>query len=145
MQCARAVASARRVTGIEHGKDVMSRRCQRRHGFTVSSLPTCTATNHEQLYAPTGQRQLDEWEEQLHDNRRTTPAEQAAFRIDFRAWLRSLPRRDRQLVRLMARNERTKDLARRFKVSAGRISQQRRSLCDDWNRFTGDIESMAAV
>lgn len=139
---ARAVGSGRRLAGIERVRDVMSRRCQRRHGFSVESLPASPRRSHEDLYgAGNGQRRQDEWEQRLVDNTATPPDEQAMFRCDFHDWLKSLSVRERQLVRLMARNERTKDLARRFGVSAGRISQQRRSLHDDWRRFTGDVEA----
>jgi hypothetical protein len=38
----------------------------------------------------------------------------------------------------MMRNERTLDLSKRFEVSAGRISQMRRELHEDWLRFLGE-------
>jgi hypothetical protein len=60
------------------------------------------------------------------------------FRIDFWAWLGTLTRRERHLIGLMAQNERTKDLARRFGISAGRISQLRGEFARGWRRFCGD-------
>ena len=79
-------------------------------------------------------------EERLADNTRTPPPEQAAFRIDFPEWLKTLSRRDRKIIRAMAMNERTKDLSRQFEVSAGRISQMRRDFKVGWDRFVGDGE-----
>ena len=38
----------------------------------------------------------------------------------------------------MAIGHRTKDLADRYQVSQGRISQQRREFMEDWQRYTGE-------
>ena len=108
----RSVRCGRRVTGMEKAKDVMSGRAQRRHGFTVDSI-----------------------DEPLKDNTVTPVPEQAAFRIDFRAWLRSLSSRERKIVRAMMRDERTLDLSRLFEVSPGRISQMRREFAESWSRY----------
>lgn len=136
---ARAVRCGRRITGQESARDVMSPCAQRRRGFKVERLPHSTAVPHEELYGETdGQRQLDEYEERLQDNTVTPPPEQAAFRIDFARWLRSLTPRERRLIRAMARNERTKDLSRQFDLSPGRISQMRRQFHDGWEDFCGD-------
>ena len=64
--------------------------------------------------------------------------DQAAFRIDFPAWLGTLTGRERRLIRAMARNERTKDLSRQFEVSPARISQLRRAFHLDWLHFHGE-------
>ena len=77
-------------------------------------------------------------EEALRDNTRSPVDEQACFRLDFPAWLRSLPRRDRRLVKGMALGHRTLDLARRFRLSAGRVSQLRREFHREWQRFHGE-------
>ena len=136
---ARAVRSGRRACGQERANDVMSRVAQRRHGFTVQPL-TPTRTSHENLHSPTSQRLQDIMEERLTDNTVTPPPEQAAFRIDFPQWLKTLTARERRIIRAMSGNERTKDLSQRFGVSAGRISQMRREFKAGWERFVGDIE-----
>jgi hypothetical protein len=137
---ARAVKSGRRVAGMERARDVMSERAPRLHGFTVGRLPASSSASHEHLYAdPHGQRRHDAWEERLRDNAATPPDVQAAFRIDFTAWLRRLTPRQRRIIRAMAMNERTTDLAREFDLSPGRISQLRRELHDDWVAFCGDV------
>lgn len=135
----RAVRSGRRVCGQEKAKEVLSPRAQQRHGFTVESLPSATAVSHEHLYGNVrAQQKLDEFEERLQDNTQTPVPDQAAFRIDFPAWLQTLTARERQLIRCMLRNERTKDLSRMFQLSPGRISQLRSEFRDDWQRFTED-------
>lgn len=143
---ARAVRSGRRLTGQEKAKDVLSPRAQRQYGFKVECLPASTATAHESLYGETqGQRQLDEFEERLQDNRQTPVPDQAAFRIDFRAWLRSLSPRERRMIRAMSRNERTKDLSKQFELSPARISQMRRQFHDEWEAYCGDQPAVAGT
>jgi hypothetical protein len=136
---ARAVCSGRRVCGQEKARDVLSPLARQRHGFAVESLPVAPCAPHEDRYSvPHGQRKRDEYEERLHDNTITPPPDQAAFRIDFPAWLCTMTGRERRLIRAMARNERTKDLGRQFQVSAARISQLRREFQASWARFTAD-------
>lgn len=132
----RAVKSGRRLCGQEKAKDVMSPLAQQRHGFKVERLPHSTATPHENLYGEiNGQRQLDEFEERLRDNTLTPPPEQAAFRIDFPAWLRTWDHRHRQIIKAMSQDQRTKDLAERFGLSPARISQLRQQFHDTWEHF----------
>ena len=136
---ARAVQSGRRVCGGKRSADVLSRLAQRRHGFAVEALPATTRAGHEELYGrPRDQQLQDAFEERLRDNATTPLDQQAMFRIDFWAWLGTLTRRERRLIWLMAQNERTKDLARRFGISAGRTSQLRGEFARGWRRFCGD-------
>jgi hypothetical protein len=78
---------------------------------------------------------------QNHD-RHPTPAEIAMRRIDFWAWLESLPRRDRWIARLLAAGEAVRDIATRFGLTPGRTSQMRRALCDSWNVFATDVQGV---
>jgi hypothetical protein len=127
----RAVRAGRRLCGQLKPKDVLSERAQRRHGFRVQSLPLSTRTCHEELNGLGGQRHLDAYEERLHDNTRTPPDEQAAFRIDFPAWLTTRTERDRRIINDMAVGEGTNHLARRFGLSPARVSQLRREYSQD--------------
>ena len=65
------------------------------------------------------------------------PAEIAAFRVDFAAWLETLDRSLRRTVLLMASGEQTSQLAKRFRLSAGRISQIRKLLNGKWLEYQG--------
>ena len=121
---ARAVRSGRRVCGQEKAKDALSPLAQQRQGFAVGKLPACSTLNGSPL------------EEALRDNTRSPVDEQVAFRLDFPAWLLTLPRRDRRLVEGMALGHRTLDLARKFRLSPGRVSQLRREFKQRWGRFT---------
>ena len=79
----------------------------------------------------------------LHDavveGKNSTPADIAAFRIDFSAWLKSLPPRERGITQMLAGGETTNVTARHFRVSAGRISQVRRELALSWRRYQGEL------
>ena len=124
---AKAVKSGRRVTGQLKAKDVMNERTQQRRGFSVSKLPDYSTLSTNPLV------------EALTDNTRSAVPDQVQFRLDWPAWLRTRTRRDRRIIRDMMASERTKDLARTFKLSPARISQLRREFCDDWRTFCGDL------
>ena len=68
-------------------------------------------------------------EQQAHN---ATPAEVVRVRLDFAAWLKTLSKRDRKLALDLARGERTGDVARRYSLSDGRISQLRQELHLSW-------------
>jgi hypothetical protein len=123
---ARAVNTGRRLGHQLPARDALSAVAQERHGFNVTALATCSTLTGNLL------------SDALRDNRHTPPDEQAAFRIDFAAWLRRLSLRDRRLVTDMAQGERTLDLARKFGMSPAAVSQRRRLFEADWNRFTAD-------
>ena len=114
----------RRVGCRLNCRDVASPVCQRRRGFAVESL--------------------DAWRLALAEDRRTTPAELAALRVDFEAWLATLTPRNRRLANVLATGEPTSAVARMFRVTAGRVSQLRRELFDSWRGFMGDAPLEAA-
>jgi hypothetical protein len=123
---ARAVQAGRRITGSESFQDVLSVTAKLRHGVRVFRL------------SESGTLTISGWQEAVADNTRTPPDEQAAFRIDFPAWLATRTDRDRRLIADLAVGERTGDVARKYGLSAGRISQLRRAFSADWALFCGE-------
>jgi hypothetical protein len=123
---AKAVKCGRRVCGMNKANDVMNEQAQQKRGFAVGRLPDFSTLNTNPLM------------EALADNTQTPPPDAAAFRCDFPSWKRTRSRRDRRLIQKMAFGERTKDLARKFKLSPARVSQLRRDFHDDWVRFCSD-------
>jgi hypothetical protein len=123
----RAVQAGRRVLGSESSQDVLSVTAKLRHGIKVFRLPE------------SGSLAINGWQEAVTDNLRTPPDEQAAFRLDFPAWLATRSDRDRRLIADLAAGERTGDVARKYGLSAGRISQLRRAFCEDWARFCDEL------
>ena len=79
-----------------------------------------------------------DWRDVIVENRNSTPADIAAFRIDFAAWLSRLSRRKRGIARMLAAGETTTVTARRFRISAGRVSQIRRELEESWREYQGE-------
>ena len=78
------------------------------------------------------------------DTRSAPVPDIVSFRVDFADWLKSLRRRDRRIAESLVLGNRTTDVARRFKVCAGRVSQLRRELAESWRAFVGD-EPVPAV
>jgi hypothetical protein len=119
----RAVRSGRRTCGQENSKDVLSRIAQGRYSFVVSKFPDRSTLESNPLGAA------------LVDNTQSPIPEQVHFRLDFPSWLRSLNRKRRRISKAMILGHRTLDLAARFRISPGRISQLRRELRHSWRQF----------
>jgi len=79
------------------------------------------------------------------DTRSATVPDIVSFRVDFADWLASLSRRDRRIAQSLAIGNRTGDVAKRFDVSAARISQLRRELAESWRAFVGETPLPVAV
>jgi hypothetical protein len=120
------VRDGRRVGSKLNKNDASSHYAQQARGFHVESLDGYS-------------KRREEWKEVLVEDRHAGPAETAASRIDFGAWLRSLPRRSRRIAETLAKGETTKTTAKRFRVSPGRISQVRRELQANWHAFQGEL------
>jgi hypothetical protein len=123
---ARAVRCGRRVCGQEKAKDALSPLAQMRRNFTVSSLPE------------TSSQDGNVFDEALHDNTQTPVPDQAAFRSDFPAWRLTRSDRDRRVIDELMLGERTQDVASKYGLTAGRISQLRRDFHLDWSQFCGE-------
>lgn len=106
-------------------RDVSSEYAQQRKGFKVDRLDRFDKRERA-------------WMEVLVEDRRSGPAETAASRIDFAAWLSSLSKRDRKMAVTLAAGETTGEAANRFGVSPSRISQVRRELHESWNDFVAE-------
>jgi hypothetical protein len=128
---ARAVRSGRRLCRMERPNDVLSPRAQKERGICVGKLPDFSTLGDNPLM------------EALIDNTQSPPDEQAAFRIDFPAWLATLDDRQRRIAEDLMMGERTLDVANRHGISPARISQLRREFMADWERFTGEQAGQA--
>jgi hypothetical protein len=120
------VRDGRRVGTKLNIKDPLSRYCQKRKGVVVERLDVFD-------------EEEDAWAEAVvQDTRTATVPDIVSFRVDFADWLASLCRRDRRIAESLAIGNRTSDVAQRFDVSAGRVSQLRRELATSWKAFVGD-------
>jgi len=120
------VRDGRRVGSRLNVRDVSSQYAQQAKGLCVERLDRYDV-------------QEGEWREVLVEDKHAGPAETAASRIDFDAWLRLLPKRTRRIAETLATGETTTKAAKRFRVSPGRISQLRRELQQNWRDFQGDV------
>ena len=121
----RQYREGRRVGSKLNVRDVCSPYAQQRKGITVERLDRYD-------------REEGCWSEILVKDHNATPADLAATRIDFPAWLATLSRRDRKIALKLAVGETTSDTARQFGLSEARISQLRRELKLAWDAFQGE-------
>jgi hypothetical protein len=121
------VRAGRRVGNRLRISDALSAYAQYRKQFFVERLD-----------------QFDEeedcWQQILIEDKRATPAEVAACRIDFAEWLRRLTARLRKIALALASGETTKAVAKMFDLSPARISQLREWLRKSWEAFQGEAE-----
>ncbi len=71
------------------------------------------------------------------DPRRDLPPDTVQLRLDFRAWFATLPAREQRFL-MMVLTDRSASggrIARRFRISEGRVSQLRRALRESYERF----------
>lgn len=118
------VWSGREVASKLNSKDLTSRYAQSRRQFTLQSLDKYDERRQE-------------WKEAVVNDPKTPVFHQVWFRIDFSAWLESLSTRKRQIALALAKGHTTADVARKFQLTAGRISQLRQAFQDSWRQFHG--------
>ena len=114
------VRAGRSLGSRQSSTDILSPASQKRWGFQVQGL------------APRRTADRERWQEAVVDNTQTSPAEAAAFRMDFRQWLGSLTPRNRQLVDLLTLSYTPTQAARQLQLSRSRISQLRKAFARHW-------------
>jgi hypothetical protein len=121
------VRAGRRVGNRLRISDVLSNYAQYRKQFFVEPLDQYD-------------EEEDCWQQVLIEDKRATPADVAACRIDFAEWLRRLTARLRKIALALASGETTKGAAEKFGLSPARISQLREWLKKSWEAFQGEAE-----
>ena len=122
------VRAGRRVGAKLTVRDISSPRAQMIKGITLERIDKFN-------------REEGEWREVLIEDRKAGPAETAAARIDVPAWFRSLTCRDRRIAQALARGESTREVAKMFGLTAGRVSQLRQEFKQSWDAFHGDLNA----
>lgn len=112
----------RRVGGSLNVNDVCSVYCRRQKGVRV--LPLGQWDDERQ-----------EWTELLVEDKKSTPSEIAATRIDYPAFLATLSPRNRRLTQRLVAGDSTGEVSRQFGISIGRVSQLRKQLRLAWEKF----------
>jgi hypothetical protein len=116
----------RRVGSHLNVREVLSAYAQKHKGFTVERLDHFDEEENQWCEAV------------VQDTKTASVSDIVAFRVDFADWLASLSRRDRRIAESLAIGNRTGDVAKRFRLCAGRISQLRRELAESWRAFVGE-------
>ncbi|MBI3860965.1 MAG: hypothetical protein HY290_03635 [Planctomycetia bacterium] len=125
------VLAGRLASTPDRSRDVLSRLARQRRAISVQSLDA------DATHAEVG------WQAMLIEDRRSTPADVAASRIDFGDWLSGMTPRRRKIARMLADGYRTEEVAERFNLSHGRISQMRREFEASWHNFQSDDDAGA--
>jgi hypothetical protein len=112
----RHVKRGRPASGRMNGKDPLSRYAQLGKGIQVERLHS-------------------KWIDAFVQDKRAPVADQVAAKLDVSAWFSTLPRRMKQIAKDLAFGYSTFEVARKHGVTAGRISQLRRSLEQSWAAF----------
>lgn len=111
------------------GTDVTSERCRYLGRSTVKNygLATEIADSFESMATATDARYP------VHKT--------VALRIDFmQDWYRQQTPRDQEIIRDLAMGETTNDVSRKFGISAGRVSQLRKTYANSWFTFINPPE-----
>lgn len=120
----------RRVGNRRRVGEVLSGYAQRKKGFLVERLDGF-------------EKESGDWLEAVVEDLRTPVLDQVAFRIDFAAWLNAQTKRNRRIAEALAVGGTTGEVAKRFNVSSGRISQLRQEFHRSWQEFQGDTAAAA--
>jgi hypothetical protein len=78
------------------------------------------------------------WINTLVLDKRASVPDQVAAKLDVGAWLATLTKRMKEIAKDLAFGCSTSEVARKHGVTAGRISQLRRSLEESWAAFQGE-------
>ena len=115
---------AETVKSSANRMDPWNWRAQKADGFRIISLASA--------------RQEGDLKAWVANDHRATPADHAAFLIDFEDWLGRLSERRRQSAELLAQGFGTLEVAQQVGLSPGAISQARTALERNWKAFQQD-------
>ena len=128
----RQVRDGRRVGHHQNAQDILSASASKLHGFKIERFDRRDPQNGV-------------WNALLVEDRRAGPAEVAAARLDLAAWYRTLSKRNRKIASALSMGETTGDVARRYALSPGRVSQLRVWLRQHWEQFQGETQCVGCV
>ena len=75
------------------------------------------------------------WIDAMVEDKRATVADQVAAKMDVSAWFATLTKRMKEIAKDLAFGFSTSEVAKKYGVTAGRISQLRRTLEESWVAF----------
>jgi hypothetical protein len=123
----RYVKNGRRVGNPGSGRgrlDLWNHRSQKALGCRLLSLSSAQREGERRAW--------------VANDRRSSPADNAVFLVDFEDWLGRLPERRRRAAELLSQGYGTGEVAGQLGVTAGAISQARVELARSWEAFQQD-------
>ena len=87
--------------------------------------------------------QAGKWIDTLVSDKRAAVADQVAAKLDVGAWFATLTKRMKAIAKDLAFGCSTSEVAEKHGVTAGRISQLRRSLEQSWAAFQQEALAVA--
>ena len=127
----RRVAQGRHVGGHQSSRDVLSPLTAKKKGVVVTTLSPWDASENT-------------WRDVMVESKRVSPADHAAFNLDFATWLKQWSPRQRRVINALAAGHRAVVVAEKFGVSQGRVSQWRRRYQRSWEIFQGENAPVVA-
>ena len=114
----RQVKRGRPSAGSMNGKEPLSRYAQIGNGIQIEPH--------------------SKWIDMLVEDKRATVPDQVAAKLDVGAWFATLTKRMKEIAKDLAFGFSTSEVAKKYGVTAGRISQMRRMLEESWLMFQGE-------
>jgi len=115
----RQVKRGRPACGRMNGKEPLSRYGQISNEITI-------------------ERQTSNWIDAIVEDKRAAVADQVAAKMDVGAWFATLTKQMKEIAKDLAFGCSTSEVAKKYGVTAGRISQLRRVLEESWAAFQGE-------
>ena len=105
--------------------------------------PACGRMNSKEPLSRYGQisndikieRQPNNWIDAIVEDKRAAVADQVAAKMDVAAWFATLTKQMKEIAKDLAFGCSTSEVAKKYGVTAGRISQLRRVLEESWAEF----------
>jgi hypothetical protein len=123
------VLDGRRVGSPQNGHDVCCPIVARRRGFRVEHIDRFNQS-------------AGHWTLLAIPSLATAIPDQVAFRLDFSQWISTQSRRNRRLIQALAYGDTTSEAARRFHLSAARVSQLRLQFAESWRAFQAERQDV---
>ena len=117
---ARQIKRGRPSVGSMNSKEPLSRYAQIGNGIQVEPLGS-------------------NWMDAMVEDKKAAVPDQVAAKIDVAAWFATLTERTTEIAKDLAFGFSTSEVARKYGLSAGRISQVRRILEESWTTFQPEL------
>jgi hypothetical protein len=115
----RHVKRGRPAAGRMNGKEPLSRYAQISNDIEVERLP-------------------NNWIDAMVQDKRAPVVDQVVAKMDVGAWFATLTKRMKEIAKDLAFGCSTSEVAKKYGVTPGRISQMRRALEESWAAFQGE-------